>query len=591
MNTVFMPPFDFQNFFQNKLKEVAHNGLFSADFNPMVQVADPRFGEFQANGVLPYAKAHHQNPRALATQLVEQLQKDSTLSAEDFDFSVAGPGFINIRISPKCLTKWLESYAKTEDFSSGEQPLSGKTVVVDYSCPNSAKQMHVGHLRSLVIGDAIQRLLHFLGAKIIRDNHIGDWGTQFGILLMQILEDQVHLEDYAPNDALELLEQLYKKGNKACQESETALAKARHYLVELQQGNPEFLALWKKINEISYAAFQELYDLTHVTFDYVLGESFYRNQVGRVYQELLETQIAKEDQGALVVFHPEHPRFAEQPFLIRKSDGASNYASTDLATVLYRVENFHADEIVYVTDGRQQDHFEQLFLTVKKWFEKKGYRLPKLHHVWFGTVCGEDGKAIKTRSGAPIRLKQLFDEAIQRAYAIVREKNPELDEKECRRIAEVIGVGAVKYSDLSQNRTNDYMFSWDKMLSLEGNTAPYLQYAVARIYAIFRKAQLNVQDFQSIQIENLSTPAELELAKKLIQFPVVLQMAANDLRPHFLCTYLYELAGVFSSFYNAEKVLVEDKAIAQKRLMLCARTLIILKSGLEILGIETLEKM
>jgi arginyl-tRNA synthetase len=320
------------------------------------------------------------------------------------------------------------------------------------------------------------------------------------------------------------------------------------------------------------------------------GESFYRDKVERVYKELLETGIAEKDEGALVVFHREHPRFIKFPFIIQKGDGASNYGSTDLATALDHVERHHATEAIYVTDGRQQDHFEQLFLTVQKWFKKKNYPALDLRHVWFGTILGEDGKAIKTRSGDPIRLLELVDEAIHRAFALVSEKNPDMPEAQRREVARVVGIGALRYADLAQNRTSDYFFSWEKMLSFEGNTAPYLLYAIARIHSIFRKLEIEPGE-QEENPADFSNPEEIALARKLILFPIALDQALLEFRPHVLCLYLYELAGLFSSFYTAHKVMVEEAPIRAKRILLCARTLLILETGLSLLGLETLEQM
>ena len=334
-----------------------------------------------------------------------------------------------------------------------------------------------------------------------------------------------------------------------------------------------------------------MYKRMSVTTDITLGESFYRDKVGRIYKELEECGLAEVDQGALVVFLKDHERFCKQPFIIRKKDGASNYASTDLATVLYRVEELKADEIIYVTDGRQQDHFQQLFLTVDKWFDAKGYKKPKLRHVWFGTILGEDGKAIKTKSGEPVRLKALLDEARDRALKIVKEKTPDMPEAEALEVAERIGVAALRYADLSQNRTGDYTFSWSKMLAFDGNTAPYLMYAVARIHSIFRKIGVDLNSNFEAGAAALDTPQEIELARKLVALPAVFELALSELRPHLLCTYLYELAGLFSTFYNSNKVIVEDKAVMAKRLMLCARTLEILETGLRLLAIEPLQKM
>jgi arginyl-tRNA synthetase len=348
---------------------------------------------------------------------------------------------------------------------------------------------------------------------------------------------------------------------------------------------------------VSLGAFQQIYDRLGITFDHHLGESFYNNKVDQVYRELKETGLAEESEGALVVFHDEHPRFGRNverpnPFMVRKADGASGYASTDLATALYRAEHFRADGIVVVTDFRQADHFEQLFLTVRKWFAATGRRVPELHHVTFGAVTGEDGKALKTRDGGTIKLKALLDEAVERAYATVAEKNPTLPEDERRQIAEAVGVGAVQYADLSQNRSSNYVFSWEKMLSFDGNTAPYLLYAVARIHSIFRKAAVDPADRGlELAATPLETAAETSLARKLVKFPDAVRLATDSLRPHFLGLYLYELAGDYSTFNNADKVLVDDTGTRSRRLLLCARTLLILETGLRLLGLRTLTRM
>jgi len=426
---------------------------------------------------------------------------------------------------------------------------------------------------------------------MIRDNHIGDWGTNFGTLIRQIKKEGYDLDNPGAKPLAEL-EALYKAGTAEEKEDDSIREQSRQELVKLQNGDPENTKLWEKIVAVSNAAAAKIYAMIGVESDYTLGESFYRDKVDRIYKELGEVGLSEESEGALVVFHREHPRFKDYPFLIRKRDGASNYASTDLATILYRKEHFQAKEIVYVTDGRQQDHFEQLFLTATKWFDAKGYDLPRLKHVWFGTILGEDGKAIKTRSGEPILLGALLEEAIERAYTIVTEKNADLPEEERRNIAEVVGIGAVRYADLSQNRTQDYVFAWERLLAFEGNTAPYLLYAAARIHSIFRKAELEPHRKRDEEAASApETEQELSLARKLMVFPVVMDIAISDLRPHHLCTYLYELAGEFSSFYSANKVIVDDPAVKSRRLLLCSRTLHTLETGLRLLGIEPLKRM
>jgi arginyl-tRNA synthetase len=574
----------------SSLRAAASQLGWSESFSPDVRTADPRFGDFQANGVLPYAKEGRQNPRALATALLETLQKDEEIASR-FHLSVAGPGFINFTLTPVAMSQWLGIWNTRESLSTGAAiGLRGQRVIVDYSSPNTAKQMHVGHLRSAVIGEAICRILEFCGAQVIRDNHIGDWGTQFGKLIWAYRR---HLNAEAMGkDAIEEFERLYTLGNNASSDP-AVLEEARAELVRLQQGDPTSLSIWKQINQASMDAFQVIYDRLGIHFDHTLGESFYNDKVSQVYEELISNGLAVESEGALVVFHPDHPRYKDQPFIIRKSDGAANYASTDLATILYRAEHFRADVVIYVTDPRQNDHFEQLFLTAAKWFAKSGRRLPKLEHVTFGTVLGDNGKPLKTRDGGTIKLRDLLDEAVDRAYTLVSERSPEIPETDRRRIAEVVGIGSVQYADLSQNRSTDYIFSWDKMISLEGNTAAYLLYQVARIRSLFRKAGVEPGDAATeATADALATPGELALGRKLVQFPEALRQAADSLRPHFLATYLYELSGAYSAFWQGNRVLEADTPGERaRRLMISARTLLILETGLNLLGLRTLEKM
>lgn len=581
--------FDLAAQLEATLKDAAATaGLDATAFTPEVRTADPRHGDFQANGVLGYAKARKLNPRAVATQLLEGLPASLR---EHYDIAIAGPGFINFTLKPAALLTWLQHHDNTEHLKAGASTLyQGSRYVVDYSSPNTAKQLHVGHIRSMVIGEAICRLLDFCGAEVVRDNHIGDWGTQFGKLIWgyKNLRDDAALAQ----DPLEELERLYKAADGATKANPAALDAARAELVKLQQGDAENLALWQRIIQISSGAFQEVYNQLDIHFDHELGESFYRDKLDRIYAELQDTHLATESQGALVVFHPEHPRFKTQPFIIRKSDGASNYATTDLATMLYRTEHFRADAIIVLTDTRQADHFEQLWLTTQKWYLQKGYKLPRFEHVSFGSILGDDGKAIKTRSGDPIRLKALLDEAVERAFALVTGKSPDLPEAERRDIADAVGLGAVRYADLAQNRSSDYVFNWDKILAFEGNTAPYLLYAGTRIHSIFRKLGLNPDDAAAtVGASAPETPAEIALARKLAGLAAVLNVTTTQLRPHFLCTYLYELAGTFSSFYTADKVLVDEPAVRARRLLLCARTLLVLETGLQLLGLRPLSRM
>lgn len=563
---------------------------FGEDFDPEIRPADERFGDFQANGVLSYFGKKKTNPRLGAQALMEAFKKLDSL----FEVSVAGPGFLNFKLKDEGLLQWLLQF-HTEDSYKGHYHsiFADKVVVIDYSSPNTAKRMHVGHLRSMVIGEALQRFIRFGGGKVLRDNHIGDWGTQFGILLVEIKAANYDFSE-PPEQAIETLEGLYQRGSARMKEDPQLLEEARQELVKLQQGDSINLDLWKKINAISYQSFELIYKRMGVAFDYVLGESFYRDKVESVYSDLQKYHLAVQDQGALVVFHEDHPRFYKQPFIVRKSDGASNYASTDLATVKYRVEELKADALVYVTDCRQRDHFEQLFLTVEKWFQKAHLNVPELYHVYFGTVLDANGKAIKTREGKPIQLQALLDEAVSRAYELINEKSPDLSEEEKHKVSEVVGLGSIKYADLSQERTGNYRFEWGKMINFEGNTAPYLLYAIARIHTIFKKLgmdsfSLNCESLSSLK--TFSTETERALARKLLGFPMALTLALRELKPHWLCRYLFELAGTFSSFYNADKVCVEDKDVQNLRLLLCQSTLATLETGLHLLGLETVQRM
>lgn len=572
-------------------------GLDMQIFDPDVRLADPRFGDYQINGALPYAKRQKTNPRAIAQSIVDELEKDDALNGVA-TLAIAGPGFINFSLTPAFLQNWLAQYSSETAFRDSASHLQkNETVVVDFSSPNTAKQMHVGHLRSLIIGESICKLLEFCGAAVIRDNHIGDWGTPYGRLFYaykRLLDKEA-----LAKDPLGELERLYKEGSRLAADDESVLEEARRELVELQNEDPESIALWEEVNRLSINGLKEIYELFDIRFDHYLGESFYRNQVDQVYQELEDTQIGEESEGAWVVFHPEHPRFKKQPFLYRKSDGASNYATTDLATMLYRTEHFKATSIIIETDARQKDHFEQLELTTKKWFEKTGRTFPKFHHVMHGAINGQDGKILKSREGDPVFLKNLLQESIERSTAIVQEKNREksesgreaLEAEESVCVAQTIGVNAIRYAELSQNRTSDYVFDWDKLLSFEGNTAPYLLYAVARINSIFRSLDASALDGLDSKASAFETPEEIALARKIVGFVNALQQTIDSLRPHFLCSYLYELCSVYSGFYAANKVIVEDSGERARRLLLCDRTRQTLKTGLSLLGIPTLERM
>ena len=566
------------------IKVAAQTDGFDEDFSPEVRPADPRFGDYQANGVLPFSKRKGLNPREMAERLVKAWGDDDSLKIE-----VAGPGFLNFTLDPHFRLEWLSHFSTSEILREGAIDDTSGNVVVDFSSPNTAKQMHVGHIRSTIIGDVLARMLNYCGAQVIRDNHVGDWGTQFGILILAIKRTNTNLRELG-KDALARLEDLYREGTELVNADESLRSEARAELVKLQQGDEENLEIWEMVNQVSLNSFQEVYDLLDVRFDETMGESYFRDKVDSVYEEMIEHKICEESDGALVVFHPEHKRFSKQPFIIRKSDGASNYATTDLATLRHRSEEMGANKIVYVTDGRQQDHFEQLFLTAGKWYASEKKVLPDLEHVWFGTILGEDNKAIKTREGQPIKLLDLLGESVSRARAIVERKNPDLEEEEKTKLAEAIGIGAVRYADLSQDRTLDYVFSWEKLLALQGNTAPYLQYAVTRIRSIFRKLNLSLGEGED-GASPPETQSENLLARRLLFFPSVLEQTVRELKPHHLCGYLYELATEFSSFYNSDKVMTEEGSTKARRLLLCSRTALVLETGLKLLGIKVLDRM
>ncbi|MBA4148367.1 MAG: arginine--tRNA ligase [Verrucomicrobia bacterium] len=554
---------------------------------------DAQFGDYQSNALMSLAKERKMNPRQLAEQVKARLDVADLCESME----IAGAAFLNFRIKNSAIAEILEAAARGEHlfFQKTDQP---RTVVVDFSSPNVAKPMHVGHIRSTILGDSIASVLRLLGHEVVTDNHIGDWGTQFGKLLIGWKH---HLDREAlKRDPIGEMERLYKLVNSASDADEKVLESARQELVKLQSGDEENLRIWREMIALSQHQFDEIYGRLGVKFDHALGESFYNPWLKEVVSELLEKGIARETQGAIGVFsegslaQKEDPfltqregEWQDNPCLIQKSDGAANYATTDLATLRYRLETWHPQEIVYVTDGRQQLHFRQLFATFRRWHPEVQM---KLAHVWFGSILGEDGKPFKTRSGDTVKLAELLNEAEERALKVVSEKNPELSDAEKKEIARIVGIGSVKYADLQQNRQSDYIFSWDKMLSLQGNTAPYLLYAYTRVRSIFRKA--GEQDASKLaQNVSLSHPDELALAKHLLSFGLVLEAAADEYRPNFLCTYLYDLSGHFARFYESCPVLKSEEPQRSSRLVLSDLTARVLKEGLQLLGIETAEQM
>jgi arginyl-tRNA synthetase len=539
---------------------------------------DPKFGDYQSNALMSLAKARKMNPRQLAENVLQKL--DVFALCENVE--IAGAGFLNFRLKTSALAQTLEAQARGEHlfYEKSAQP---QTIVVDFSSPNVAKPMHVGHIRSTILGDCLARTLKRLGHSVVKDNHIGDWGTQFGMLLVGWKKNLN--PDSLKADPISEMERLYKLVNAAAESDEKVREEARQELVKLQNGDAENLKIWREMIVLSQVQFDEIYARLGITFDFTFGESFYNPRLKPLVDELLEKKIARESEGAIAIFFEEKLQLKDKPALIRKSDGGFNYTTTDLATLAFRLEKWSPDEIIYVTDGRQQLHFQQVFAAFRKWH---GESKTKLAHVWFGSILGEDGKPFKTRSGETVKLADLLDEAEERAFKIVSEKNPDLPENQRREIARVVGIGAVKYADLLPNRQSDYIFSWDKMLALTGNTAPYLQYAYARIQSIFRKAEN--PDLSKAEIK-LASPEEISLAKHLLNFSLTLEAVAEEYRPNFLCAYLYELAGKFTSFYENCPVLKADDATRNSRLLLCDLTARVLKQGLNVLGIEVVEQM
>jgi arginyl-tRNA synthetase len=554
---------------------------------------DPKFGDYQTNALMSVAKQRKMNPRQLATDVLAKLDVSDLCEKVE----IAGAGFLNFRVKTSAIAGTLQAATRGEHLFFDKTKIP-RTVVVDFSSPNVAKPMHVGHIRSTILGDSLARVLRTLGHQVITDNHIGDWGTQFGKLLVGWKN---HLNPAALKaDPIGEMERLYKLVNAASEADEKILVAARDELVKLQNGDEENLRIWREMIALSQHQFDDIYGRLGVKFDHTYGESFYNPWLKETVQELCDKGLARETEGAIGIFSDGSLPQKEDPFLIQrdgewqpnpcliqKSDGGFNYATTDLATLRYRLQTWNPAEIAYVTDGRQQLHFRQIFAVFGRWHPEAKI---KLAHVWFGSILGDDGKPFKTRSGETVKLSELLNEAEERAFKIVSEKNPEIGEAERKEIARVIGIGAVKYADLQQNRQSDYVFSWDKMLSLQGNTAPYLQYAYARIKSIFRKAETSNAEHWTSNIE-LNAPEEVTLAKHLLNFGLTLEAVAEDYRPNFLCSYLYELAGHFARFYENCPVLKAEEAERNSRLALCNLTALVLKQGLELLGIETVEQM
>jgi arginyl-tRNA synthetase len=576
---------------EHRLQQAVRAVLPEADSTTVLvrPCPDPQFGDYQSNALMSLAKARKLNPRQLATDILAKLDVSEICDKVE----IAGAGFLNFRLKNSALAHALRTAVRGEHlfFDQASRP---RTVLIDFSSPNVAKAMHVGHIRSTILGDCLARTLRSLGHRVITDNHLGDWGLQFGLL---IVGWKKHLNrEGLKVDPLGEMERLYKLVFAASKADEKILDEARQEVVKLQRREPENLGIWQEMRDLSLSQFAATYDRLGVKFDHTYGESHYNARLEFLVQDLMAEGIARKSEGATVVFFDDLPQLKAHPLIIRKSDGGFNYATTDLATLEFRLDTWKPNEIIYVTDGRQQLHFQQLFAVFHKWRQANSELRAsnselKLAHVWFGSILGEDGKPFKTRSGETVKLADLLDEAEERALKIVSEKNPELPGAQRRKIARVVGLGAVKYADLLPNRQSDYVFSWDKMLALQGNTAPYLQYAYARIRSIFRKAD-DASNHQPSAINlQLAAPEEIALAKHLLNFGLTLEAVVEEYRPNFLCNYLYDLAGKFTAFYETCPVLKADDATRASRLVLCDLTARVLKQGLETLGIETVEQM
>lgn len=561
-------------------------GVAYSPIDPSVSVAkDLRFGDYQCNAALGLSKKLKQSPQAIATQIIAHLDISDLAEAPTID----GPGFINVKLKPEFLATRLLTMAQDHRLGMAETGEKQK-VIVDFSSPNIAKEMHVGHLRSTIIGDCIARILEFQGHEVMRLNHVGDWGTQFGMLITYLKE--TYPQALTQADALDLgdLVALYRAAKKRFDEDEQFKEASRLAVVDLQSGQPEARLCWQLLCEQSRREFQKIYDALDIKLT-ERGESFYSPYLGAVVTDLVALGLLEISEGAACVFldgftNKEGDRL---PLIIQKSDGGFNYATTDLAALRYRINIDQATRIIYVTDMGQASHFEQVFQVARRanWLADT----IQVSHVPFGLVQGEDGKKLKTRSGDTIRLQDLLDEAIARVQADLEKRNPDYDATTRAAVAQTIGLAAVKYADLCQNRTSNYVFSFDKMLALQGNTAPYLLYAYVRIRGISRRGELDFQDLDFAAAIALKHELELLLAKHLSQFAEIIDAVAMDLLPNRLCLYLFELSQKFNQFYDQCSVLQAAPSDRPTRLLLCDLTAKTLKLGLDLLGIRVLEKM
>ena len=565
--------------FQSVLAKKLSDALAAAglpDAGELTLASDPRFGDYQTNAALILGKQRNENPRVLAEKIVAHFATDDLCEPP----AVAGAGFINFTLRAAAVAEKTMEVLRDDRLGVAEAK-STQRIVIDFGSPNVAKPMHVGHIRSTVLGDALARIAQFLGHEVIRDNHIGDWGTQFGMVIYgwKNLLDRQALQ----RNPLAEIVRIYKETNERAARDPEVREACRQELIKLQAGDKENLDIWNECVAFSMQDFERVYKLLDIHYDIQCGESFYHDRLSGVVERLLESGIAEISEGAVVVFFRENSELADKPLIIRKRDGGFNYATTDLATIDYRMNDLKADAVWYVVGAPQILHFKQIFEIARR----EGYTAA-LRHITFGSILGEDRKLMKTRSGENVPLRELLEEACKRARKIIEEKNPQLSDDEKSDIAQKIGIGAVKYADLSQYRMTDYVFSWDKMLSLQGNTAPYLQNAYVRIRSIFRKAGESAPRIDELV---LADSAEINLAKRLCQFAESVPQVLNDFRPNILANYLFEAANSFHTFYEACPVLKSEEPTRSSRLALCDLTARVLKHGLGLLGIQVPEKM
>jgi len=542
----------------------------------VASAADLRFGDYQSNAAMILAKRLRTNPREFAAKLIEVMDLGDLAVADS-----AGPGFINFRISHSAWSKRMSSLLGDNRLGV-ELASPSQTIVVDFSAPNVAKPMHVGHIRSTIIGDSLSRIARFLGHEVITDNHIGDWGTQFGMIIhgWKTILNEADLE---ADPVAELL-RVYRTVNANCGEDDAIREICKQELVKLQGGDEENLQIWEKCVDLSKQGLQGIYDRLDVGFDYWYGESFYNERLAPLVNEMMASGVARESEGAICVFFDGDAKLDEKPAIVRKADGGFLYATTDLATIDFRVQEWNADQIWYVVGAPQQLHFQQIFEATRK----RGQN-PSMHHIAFGSILGEDRKLMKTRSGDNVQLVDVLDEAVERADRVIGEKNPDMDPAERAEVASIVGIGSVKFAELSQHRMTDYVFSWDRMLALQGDTAPYLQYSYVRVRSIFRKldGQTNIDPSALV----IDADAEVHLARMLVRFGETVPILLDDFRPNLLANYLLELAKAFHSFFEACPVLKSEGETQNTRLALCELTSRVLEKGLGLLGIEVPERM